>query len=253
MTTAVLCRPAAAFTGLLEECKLFNMETTVNKLEAMFEKAEADLDYIKQKLEFEIVRNLPDEGKRKENPIMILEQLNVIKSRHKALCKQMEKISAEQKECTEVIRSTLSSTEKMLQDLNQLSCLEASPLSDQEQEAARLMNCQSLIAEDHNEVNSEPAVQPLQSSESAFEPLTEEMFDSVPKTIRASVKITDLNIFYRQLFEYFILNNNRTALSVMQMSKMSMKVTDAKIKILKHLSIIELNKKGHIRLSRLTE
>ncbi|MGH0155647.1 UNVERIFIED_CONTAM: hypothetical protein FKN15_059534 [Acipenser sinensis] len=39
------------------------------------------------------------------------------------------------------------------------------------------------------------------------------------------------------------------ALSVLQMNKMNMKPSDAKLKTLKHLSLIELDRKGHVRLA----
>ncbi|CAI9612094.1 unnamed protein product [Staurois parvus] len=45
------------------------METAVNKLEALFQKAESDLDYIEQKLEFEIRKSLPDESAAQVPPL----------------------------------------------------------------------------------------------------------------------------------------------------------------------------------------
>ncbi|MEE6469638.1 hypothetical protein FKM82_008704 [Ascaphus truei] len=72
------------------------METAVNKLEAMFQKAESDLDYIEQKLKFELRKNLHEDSS---------EQLNTI--------------AAEQQESVASIQTTLGSAMKMVQHLQQ--------------------------------------------------------------------------------------------------------------------------------------
>uniref|UniRef100_A0A8C0GR65 Protein FAM33A n=1 Tax=Chelonoidis abingdonii TaxID=106734 RepID=A0A8C0GR65_CHEAB len=88
----------------------------------LFQKAESDLDYIQHKLEFEILKNLPDNPS--ENPVTLLEKLSVLKSRYKMLCAQLEEISKEQKESMGCIHATLENTMKMVQALQRHTDLE---------------------------------------------------------------------------------------------------------------------------------
>ncbi|NXJ07203.1 SKA2 protein, partial [Odontophorus gujanensis] len=89
-----------------------------------FQKAESDLDYIQHRLEFEIMKSLPDDPAPEENPIALLEELSVVKSRYKTLCMQLEKVSLEQRESMNGIRSALENTMKIVQALQQRADLE---------------------------------------------------------------------------------------------------------------------------------
>ncbi|NWW57013.1 SKA2 protein, partial [Ifrita kowaldi] len=89
-----------------------------------FQKAESDLDYIQHRVEFEIMKSLPDDAAAEENPVALLKELPVLKSRYKSLCMQMEKISMEQKESMESIRAALEKTMKIVQALQQRAELE---------------------------------------------------------------------------------------------------------------------------------
>ncbi|NWX43959.1 SKA2 protein, partial [Steatornis caripensis] len=84
-----------------------------------FQKAESDLDYIQHRLEFEIMKSLPDNPAAEENPVALLEELSVVKSRYKTLCAQLEKVSIEQRESMKSIRAALENTMKMVQALQQ--------------------------------------------------------------------------------------------------------------------------------------
>ncbi|KAM6373145.1 spindle and kinetochore-associated protein 2 isoform 2-T2 [Pluvialis apricaria] len=226
------------------------METAVTKLETLFQKAESDLDYIQHRLEFEIMKSLPDNPAAEENPVALLEELSVVKSRYKTLCMQLEKVSIEQRESMKGIRAALENTMKMVQTLQQQTDLECLPLSEEEQSAAQQLACQTV-----KEVESlveEPfcsgSTVPGSTEELEFKPLTEEILMSVPRSIRSTVKLADLNNLYRELFNYFVVNKNRAALSVSQMNEMNMKATDSRIQILKELGIAELDKQGNVKL-----
>ncbi|NWS05694.1 SKA2 protein, partial [Motacilla alba] len=88
-----------------------------------FQKAESDLDYIQRRVEFEIMKSLPDDA-AEEDPAALLKELPVLKSRYKSLCAQMEEISLEQKESMESIRAALEKTMKIVQALQQQTELE---------------------------------------------------------------------------------------------------------------------------------
>ncbi|NXU75732.1 SKA2 protein, partial [Oreotrochilus melanogaster] len=89
-----------------------------------FQKAESDLDYIQHRLQFEIMKSLPENPAAEENPVALLEELSVVKSRYKTLCMQLEKVSIEQRESMKSIRAALENTMKMVQVLQQQTDLE---------------------------------------------------------------------------------------------------------------------------------
>ncbi|NWX18869.1 SKA2 protein, partial [Aegotheles bennettii] len=89
-----------------------------------FQKAESDLDYIQHRLEFEIMKSLPDNPAAEENPVALLEELSVVKSCYKTLCTQLKKVFTEQRESMKGIRAALENTMKMVQALQQHADLE---------------------------------------------------------------------------------------------------------------------------------
>uniref|UniRef100_F6ZDE6 Protein FAM33A n=1 Tax=Monodelphis domestica TaxID=13616 RepID=F6ZDE6_MONDO len=119
------------------------MEAAVTKLEVMFQKAESDLDYIQHKLEFEVEKNLPDNSSGEENPLTLLKEFSMMKSRYKTLCAQLEQVAVEQKESMNCIRATLNNTMKMVQQLEQQADLELSPLTKEEQTAVQQLQSHS--------------------------------------------------------------------------------------------------------------
>ncbi|XP_067421871.1 spindle and kinetochore-associated protein 2 [Emydura macquarii macquarii] len=227
------------------------METAVTRLETMFQKAESDLDYIQHKLEFEIMKNLPDDPSTEENPVTLLEELSVAKSRYKMLCAQLEEISIEQRESMSCIHATLDNTMKIVQALQQHADLELLPLSEEERTATQQLACKTVKGTDPplEEPSCSVSTVPNSDGDPQFKPVTKEMLMAVPRTIRSTVKLVDLNSFYRELFNYFVLNRNRAALSVAQMNKMNMKATDSRLKILKELSIVEIDKQGNAKMT----
>ncbi|NXX22641.1 SKA2 protein, partial [Podargus strigoides] len=89
-----------------------------------FQKAESDLDYIQHRLEFEIMKSLPDNPAPEENPIALLEELSRLKSHYKTLSMQLDKIFTEQRESMECIRSGLKNVMGMVQTIQQCADLE---------------------------------------------------------------------------------------------------------------------------------
>ncbi|NWS48644.1 SKA2 protein, partial [Probosciger aterrimus] len=89
-----------------------------------FQKAESDLDYIRHRLEFEILKSLPDDLAPEENPVALLEEISVVKSRYKTLCMQLKKVSIEQREAIKRISAALVNTMKIIRVLKQHAGLE---------------------------------------------------------------------------------------------------------------------------------
>ncbi|XP_040192767.1 spindle and kinetochore-associated protein 2 isoform X1 [Rana temporaria] len=120
------------------------METAVNKLEALFQKAESDLDYIEQKLEFEIRKSLPDESAAQENPTKLLEQLSGVKSRFKNLSAQLDRIATDQQKSVESIQQTMTNTLKIVKHLQQQTDSQVPSLSEEELQALQQFEALAL-------------------------------------------------------------------------------------------------------------
>ncbi|XP_042611210.1 LOW QUALITY PROTEIN: spindle and kinetochore-associated protein 2 [Cyprinus carpio] len=248
-------RSAASFIfpGLLQECKLFNMET-VDKLEAMFQKAEADIEYVEKRLKFDFMANAREAGTVEGNPVQLLENLSAIKARHAALCAQVEEIAVEQKRSMDSIRAHLDTTVLMVQQLQNTADVQVPPLTEEEQEARDVL-CSSVAALNVEAVlTEEPQTQAQSESQNVREEVSEGTFETVPRSVGKlrgkSLKnnLNDLNTpFYKQLSEYFS-DKNRGPISTQRMKKLNMKVSDSALKTLQHLKLIELDKKGLVSL-----
>ncbi|XP_029546879.1 SKA complex subunit 2 [Salmo trutta] len=226
------------------------METAVDKLEAMFQKAEADMEYMEKRLRLDFLTNVPENSAAEENPVKLLENLSAIKTRHAALCTQVQEIAAEQKQSMDSIRVHLDTTVQLVQQLQQTADVELPTLTETEQESAEFLG----LSVNQNTIEVPMSMElpaqelPQSSREGEFEEVSEATLEAVPCSMRANVKLANLNAFYKQLHEYFSFRKNSGALSLPKMKQMNMKVSDAKLKTLQHLSLIELDKKGHVRL-----
>ncbi|XP_009986173.1 PREDICTED: spindle and kinetochore-associated protein 2, partial [Tauraco erythrolophus] len=187
-----------------------------------FQKAESDLDYIQHRLEFEILKSLPENPAEEENPVALLQELSVVKSRYKTLCMQLEKVSVEQRESMKGIRAALENTTKMVQALQQRTDLEHLPLSEEEQTAAQQLACES--GKEKKSLVKEPCCS--------------------GSTVCDSTEETDIR--YPVLLNSLLLSY-RAALNVSQMNEMNMKATDSRTRILKELAIVELDKQGNVK------
>ncbi|CAJ1064457.1 spindle and kinetochore-associated protein 2-like isoform X1 [Xyrichtys novacula] len=137
------------------------MESTVERLEAMFLKSEADLEYIEKRLKLDFI-NRPAEGTStaEENPAVMLENLKTIRSKHSELCTQLKEISAAHGESMNNLRSGLSSVNSIIQNLQQNQDLQVEPLTQEQKEAAELL--ESFLTENKSKI-SPPASETQQT------------------------------------------------------------------------------------------
>ncbi|KAJ4929586.1 hypothetical protein JOQ06_018609 [Pogonophryne albipinna] len=202
------------------------METTVDKLEAMFLKSEADLEYIEKRLKLDFINNASENGcPAKENPAVMLENLRAIKAKHTALSSQVKEITAAQKESMDSIRNNLSTAMELVQHFQQTTDEQVDPATESEQESAELLG--AAVSEPTETPPAAAASEPPQPPSCENEDLSEAMFESLPLSVRANIN---------------------APLSVQKMKQMKMKVSDAKLKALQQLSLVELDRKGHVRL-----
>ncbi|CAK6977312.1 spindle and kinetochore-associated protein 2 [Scomber scombrus] len=127
------------------------METTVEKLEAMFQKSEADLEYIERRLKLDFINNSAENGcPTEENPAVMLENLRAIKAKHTALCSQLKDIAAAQKESMDSIRINLISVMGLIQHFQQTTDVEVQTLTESEHESTEFLG--SAISQTTTEV-----------------------------------------------------------------------------------------------------
>ncbi|KAI5614353.1 spindle and kinetochore-associated protein 2 [Silurus asotus] len=221
------------------------METAVDKLEAMFQKAEADIEYVEKRLKFDFMTSARENGAAEGNPVQLLESLASIKARHAALCAQMEEIAAEQKRSMDSIRSHLNTTVKLVEELQNTTDMQVPPLTQEEQEARDSL-CLSVTA---LSIQVCPPVSHTHTHtlKEQRREVKDVEFDAVPRSVRGNIKLSDLNTLYTQLTEHF--SDNRAPLSLQKMKKLNMKVSEAAIKTLQHLGLVELNKKDCVSLT----
>ncbi|NP_001187439.1 spindle and kinetochore-associated protein 2 [Ictalurus punctatus] len=222
------------------------METAVDKLEAMFQKAEADIEYVEKRLKFDFMTSARENSTAEGNPVQLLESLAAIKARHGALCVQMEEIAAEQKRSMDSIRSHLNTTVKLVEELQNTTDMQVPPLTQEEQEARDSL-CSSITALSIK-TQCEVHTQQESKSQEKCRDVKDAEFEAVPRSVRGNIKLSDLNALYTQLTEHFSSDNNRAPLSLQKMRKLNMRVSEAAVKTLMHLGLVELDRKGSVSL-----
>ncbi|XP_051793660.1 TIP41-like protein isoform X4 [Acanthochromis polyacanthus] len=236
--------------------------------ELKFLKSEADLDYIEKWLKLDFMNAGENGCPVEENPVMMLENLKVIKAKHSALCTQVKDIAAAQKESMDSIRNNLNSAMELIQHFQQTTDVKVptqtvyrgfptyvkvsflliyvEALTMSETNSAALLD--SAVCQNTSEESSGVAASHKQQSHSCgYEELSVSMLDTVPLSIRSNIELTDLNAFYKQLQEH-LSRSDSGSLSLQKMKQLKMKPSDAKLKILQHLSLVELDRKGLLRL-----
>uniref|UniRef100_A0A3B4B1Y5 Protein FAM33A n=1 Tax=Periophthalmus magnuspinnatus TaxID=409849 RepID=A0A3B4B1Y5_9GOBI len=94
------------------------MEPAVEKLEALFQKSEADLDYIEKRLKLDFINTASESGcTAQENPVAMLEHLRAIKARHAALSSQVQELASEQRQTMDSLRANMEQAVEVLSQL----------------------------------------------------------------------------------------------------------------------------------------
>ncbi|XP_070773226.1 TIP41-like protein isoform X1 [Enoplosus armatus] len=217
--------------------------------ELKFLKSEADLEYIEKRLKLDFINNTAENGcPAEENPVVMLENLRAIKAKHAALCSQVKEIAAAQKESMDSIRNNLGTAMELIQHFQQTTDVEVQPLTESVRESAELLGS-APVSEAAAEVPPAVGASGQQQPPSCeYEEVSEATLEAVPPSVLSNVKLADLNVFYKQLQQH-LGKANSGSLSVQKMKQLKMKVSDAKVKVLQHLSLVELDRKGHIHLA----
>uniref|UniRef100_A0A674N2V1 Protein FAM33A n=1 Tax=Takifugu rubripes TaxID=31033 RepID=A0A674N2V1_TAKRU len=186
-------------------------KTAVESLPTSFSKA--DLEYIEKRLKLDFINS-------GENPAVILADLGAIKAKHANLFFEMEEIAAAQRRSMGSVRRSINTIKELTQHLQ--PAVSASFF---------------LYSEHHSQIEVLGC---------GIRQLSDSAFKSVPLSIRSKVKLPELNSFYQQLQEHLCKNNS--SLSMQKMKQLKLNMSEAKLKVLQHLTLIEIDKKGSVRL-----
>ncbi|XP_068187449.1 spindle and kinetochore-associated protein 2 [Antennarius striatus] len=116
------------------------MEATVEKLEAMFLKSEADLEVMEKRVKLDLITKAEPNGRpAEENPAAMLETLRAVRAKHTWLCAQVREMGAEQQDIMDSIRNTVDHVLEQIQHLHQSTGAQAEPKTGSVHEAAALL------------------------------------------------------------------------------------------------------------------
>ncbi|XP_061163631.1 spindle and kinetochore-associated protein 2-like [Saccostrea echinata] len=258
------------------------MESKVEVLEAMFQKAESDLNFLSRKLDFEFDQNNEE---NKTNPSQMLQKIADIKKEFSSIVQEAAAIQEAQKEAMAQFQSQLLGACQLLQKIQEQGSLESeekpeelvkleellgvnlphyqsdTTASNSQQEVDQSQPANSnltftLNAKSTEETESQtketlsPAERRSQSSE--FIELSEEEFDSVPSLVKGRVKLSDVNMTYRVLWRHFKEEENSNPLGPSEMYKIGLKVSgatgEAKLKVLRALKLCTISNKMEVKL-----
>uniref|UniRef100_A0A8C6S6G2 Protein FAM33A n=1 Tax=Neogobius melanostomus TaxID=47308 RepID=A0A8C6S6G2_9GOBI len=91
-------------------------EQTTDKIN-IFQKSEADLDYIEKRLKLDFINKTSESGCSAENPAVLLKKLTEIKAHHAALSSQVQELASDQRQTMDSIRANLEEAQKVLKEL----------------------------------------------------------------------------------------------------------------------------------------
>ncbi|XP_041348756.1 spindle and kinetochore-associated protein 2-like [Gigantopelta aegis] len=258
------------------------MEKTVETLEAMFQKADSDLNYLSRKLEFEFENTA--NGKEQMNPVRMMQKIGEIKKEYAGIVQEAAAIHQTQKEAMDYFRSQLLVACQMLQKLENRTGSEG---MEQPEAIGQL---EQMLGIDLSQVDSDPKPSspiPVEevggnsnkmacpvdstciSAESSMNrpvspvsrracsreciEIDQAEFESVSSLVRRRVKLADVNIVYNRLWTHFKEEGNSTPLSTSDMYQLGWKITgstgEAKLKVLRALKLLKLSSKGEVTLT----
>ncbi|CAH1800829.1 unnamed protein product [Owenia fusiformis] len=259
------------------------MEATVDKLEAMFSKAESDLDYLERKLDNEFSQTQTGEGDQVEvNPVEMLERVAKVKEEFGGIVDETNKIKEAQQEAVEFFKTQLSTLCVAMTKLQEQSGMEKGEEPEELQQLRETLGIelptndapptsletatptQPVVPQsDHQcQSNQDQSPEPLHTSEpqnsdlraqsSEIIPVSSKEFMSVSSLIRGRVKLEDVNKTYQMIWTRFKEEGKTDPLTPGDMYKMGLKVTgqtgEAKLKVLRALKIVHISNKGAVKL-----
>ncbi|XP_028400409.1 spindle and kinetochore-associated protein 2-like isoform X2 [Dendronephthya gigantea] len=219
------------------------VEAAVNRLEALVEKIDADLNYAVLKLSNGFDKSSEDGLRSGINPVRLIERLQKAKQDFRTLMKESDEIETNQKTISQELSRLTSDQIRMVNKLQLHTGMQQSS-THVDNEEFRILHQECVPDLMQNTT--------CRSLDSAFQPVTENEFMSISDLVRGRSKLEDVNQVYDVLFTYFQKNRKASCLTLKEMTKLGLKVTgatgNAKLKVLKTLKIIDIGKDGSVKM-----
>jgi len=243
------------------------MDKAIENIESMFNKADANLNFLTRKLEFQVEN---EKGIcAQQNPIKLLKKVEEVKSEFTEISKDVAAIQEAQKEAVDFFRSQLLALTQTLGQLetqtgcqpdlseetmnhivelseqlgissNDLSSTSGTNPPDVDQEKTTPTSVPSAASASHNSAkedsstssNEDPVLTPfdVRMGKKEFIELNKEEFMSVSDLVRGRAKLEDVNRTFKTLWDYFKKKGNKEPLPPLtpkDMNGMGMRVTGA--------------------------
>ncbi|XP_020897927.2 spindle and kinetochore-associated protein 2 [Exaiptasia diaphana] len=250
------------------------MESVVDKLEALVQKAESDLNYVSLRLDSQFTQQFSKQNAEQLNPVKIFERIKKAREEFHNLTSQAETVCAEQQKVQASLVDCLLLTQDNLQNLQQKtgskvsektaieeflhlhrypgvhspegsSCSQEDMEEDKENSQSQF-NDASIIDADQTEDKTESRKRLKE-----FIPVTKCEFDSVSALVKGRVQLEAVNKVHEVIFNHFKANKKSSPLTISDMAEMGLKITgatgQAKLKVLRSLKIIQITNKGAVK------
>ncbi|CAB4022199.1 spindle and kinetochore-associated 2-like isoform X1 [Paramuricea clavata] len=233
------------------------VEAATNRLEALVEKIDSDLDYAVLKLSNEFSEKFEDGLPSEINPVELIERLRKAKQEFKVLMKESDDIESKQKAIIQALcRATSEQMNKVL-ELQRHAGMQPNANTDNEELVILRQECGTAENMKVDDVSTDlkkygKLTTTCRSGSNDFDPVTEEEFMNVSDLVRGRSKLEDVNQVYNALFTYFQKHRKVSRLTLKDMTKLGLKVSgatgSAKLKVLRTLNIIEISKDGSVKM-----
>lgn len=262
------------------------LEVAVEKMEAMFRKADSNIDYLSRKLNDDFCQGTGEDASEL-SPLEMKRRLQQVKKEFNSLQEDAESIKKTQEEMMNHLKSQLLVVSEAVGRLQSTTGVECESSLDQQAAIESLLGIkfQSIDSpsshhpqvDGSNSVDQSPEqlsspdesprtvetspsdtreedipLSELRASSQSFIPVEESEFKSVSDIVRGRSTLQDVNRTYRKLFDHFQEEPSSAPLTVKEMTAMGMRITgatgQAKLKVLRALKIVTISNKGDVKL-----
>ncbi|XP_071848639.1 SKA complex subunit 2-like [Apostichopus japonicus] len=259
------------------------LESSVEKMEAMFSKADSNIEYLSRKLNDDFCQGMGEDSSEL-SPLEMKRRLQQVKKEFNSLQDDAESIKKAQEEMMSQFKNQIVAASQAIQRLQITTGLDCEDSKDQQAAIESLLGVKlpstPAISSPSPQTEGSPSehqspeqdndsprteesspsgsneedipIHELRASSLEFVPVHESEFKSVSEFVRGRSVLGDVNKAYRKLYDHFQEEPDSAALTVKEMTGMGMRITgatgQAKLKVLRALKIITISNKGDVKI-----
>eukprot|EP00040_Diaphanoeca_grandis_P020138 m.106975 g.106975 ORF g.106975 m.106975 type:complete len:275 (-) comp27763_c1_seq1:98-922(-) len=230
------------------------LDSVLQQLATLLERSQADLSYVSRKLQSEYATKYSDVTHQHLNPNTSIARIESLRNQLSELSELSLDVEQRKKTLSAVLQSKAKSTCETVRALETKCMISDSDPYDESAlgELGVVRGEEQESTPQHNEIDDivedvAPVVEVPTRSKKNFIPVSKEEFFSVSELVRGRIKITDVNLVYTTLYEYFQKGgkSNSKPITTREMAKLGLKITgqsgEAKLKVLRRLDLISIS------------